>query len=98
MLASVSAIRRSSRRAEFSSACFCGFEGAGLYPTADRGSPRCRPPSLNLHSCIRKRLASVGLFYFGHLLGRALGHNAAAVLATFRPEVDQPIGTADHVH
>src|SRR6266446_10259644 len=42
-------------------------------------------------------LASVGFFGAGDEFGRALGDDAAAALAAFRAEVDDPVGLFDDV-
>src|SRR2546423_15711255 len=42
-------------------------------------------------------LASVGFFGPGDEFGRALGDDAAAALAAFRAEVDDPVGLFDDV-
>src|ERR1039458_9106558 len=45
----------------------------------------------------RQRLPRIRLLHPRHLLGRALGYDAAAFFAAFGPEVDDPVGIADHI-
>src|SRR5689334_21235262 len=45
----------------------------------------------------RQYLSSVRLLHPGHLLGRALCDQPAALLATLRSEVDHPVGISDDV-
>ena len=44
-----------------------------------------------------QRLACVGLLRARNFFGRSLRHDAAAPLAAFRPQIDDPIGLFHHV-
>src|ERR1017187_3034097 len=47
---------------------------------------------------LRERLSGIRLLRPRHLFGRALGHDAAALFAAFRTQIDDPIRIPDHVH
>ena len=46
---------------------------------------------------VAQRLPGVGCGVGPHIFGRALGHDEAARIAAFRPQVDEPVAGADHV-
>ena len=46
---------------------------------------------------VRERLSGVRLLHRATCSGVPCATNAAAVFATFRAEIDEPVGVADHV-
>ena len=54
-----------------------------------------------LEACSRHHLfqrdPGEALFRPHHLLGRSRSHNAAAILAAIRPQIDDPVGALHHV-
>src|SRR5215469_7580854 len=58
----------------------------------------CRARTMAVAEEVGQHLPRMGPFNSRYLFRRTLGHNAAALFATFRTEIDDPISVSDHVH
>lgn len=68
--------------------------GSDLTRDLSIGAIRLRTVAIQ---CASKDLAGVGFLYSSNLLGSSLGDDASAFFATFRAEIDDPVGLFDDV-